>query len=701
VNTLKTGKKQGSPAPSGFRLKGVGPQIAKHLSRLGVNTTLDLLLHLPMRYEDRTTLTPFHALRIGQTAVIEGNVLDVDKPKHGRTKLLITLTDGRRCLKLRFFHVFASQTNLLRSGVSLRCIGEVRLGHAGLEMSHPEWVVLSTVTPRPLEASLTPIYPATEGLSQNLLRKLTTEALVQLSLMPDRQEDLPPAVIQQHAFPSFREALRLVHRPPKETTPELLSEGKTPQQQRLAFEELLAHRLSLLQAKQSLQSFEAYVLPKAQSLCDAFLVQLPFALTNAQARVVADIANDLTQASPMLRLVQGDVGSGKTVVAAMAILQAVAAGRQAVLMAPTELLAEQHARVLSAWFKPLNIDIAFLSGSLKTKARKVAYEALATGSIKVAVGTHALFQAAVSFSNLALVVVDEQHRFGVHQRALLREKGRDGECYPHQLIMTATPIPRTLAMSFYADLDVSVIDELPPGRTPVTTTVIPESRRHEMIERVKHACASGRQVYWVCPLIDESDVLTSQAANTMALQLSEALQGFTVDIIHGRQSPKDKEAAMRLFKEGKTQVLVATTVIEVGVDVPNASVMVIENAERLGLSQLHQLRGRVGRGSVESYCVLLYQSPLSRLAKERLAVMRDTNDGFRIAERDLELRGPGEILGTRQTGELSFRIADLMRDAYLLSSVQQAATLMLNHHADRIPTLLKRWMPKAERYSEV
>lgn len=697
----KAVKKQGEKALPGFRLKGVGPQMAKHLSRLGVHSVLDLLLHLPMRYEDRTTLTPFHALRIGQAAVVEGEVLQVDKPKHGRTKLLITLTDGHRCLLLRFFHVFASQTNILKPGVKLRCIGEPRLGHVGLEMSHPEWVVLSSVNPRALESSLTPVYPATEGLSQTLLRKLITEALVQLALVPERQEDLPPAIIQQHLFPSFREALRLVHRPPKETKPDSLTEGKTPQQQRLAFEELLAHRLSLLQAKKSLQTVEAYALPKATALCDAFLSQLPFGLTNAQARVIADIASDLTQASPMLRLVQGDVGSGKTVVAAMAILQAVASGRQAVLMAPTELLAEQHARVLSAWFSPLNLDIVFLSGSLKTKERKAAYDALASGAVKVAVGTHALFQAAVLFSNLALVVVDEQHRFGVHQRALLREKGRDGECYPHQLIMTATPIPRTLAMSFYADLDVSVIDELPPGRTPVTTTVLAESRRNEVIARVRHACASGRQVYWVCPLIDESDVLTSQAANTMAMQLSEALQDFTVDIIHGRQSAKDKEAAMRLFKEGKTQVLVATTVIEVGVDVPNASVMVIENAERLGLSQLHQLRGRVGRGSVESYCVLLYQSPLSRLAKERLTVMRESNDGFRIAERDLELRGPGEMLGTRQTGELSFRIADLMRDAHLLESVQQAATLMLSDHAEHIPTLLKRWMPKAERYSDV
>lgn len=689
-----------STVPS-FRLKGVGPQMQKHLSRLGIHSVQDLLLHLPMRYEDRTVLTPFHLLRSGQTAVIEGEILAVEKPKHGRTKLLLTLTDGRRCLSLRFFHVFASQLTLLKEGVRLRCVGEARLGHAGLEMSHPEWMVISSSNPRPLEASLTPVYPATEGLSQTMLRKFTTEALVMLSLTPEHPEILPPVVIERHGFPPFREALRLVHRPPKAIAPAMLAEASTPAQQRLAFEELLAHRLTLLQAKKSLLTLEAYVLPRAAALGNTFLSQLPFGLTKAQSRVINDIAADLSQPTPMLRLVQGDVGSGKTVVAAMAILQAVAAGYQAVLMAPTELLAEQHARVLSAWFKPLNLDIAFLSGSLKSKDRQAAYAALANGQIKIAVGTHALFQAAVSFSNLALVVVDEQHRFGVHQRALLREKGRMGECYPHQLIMTATPIPRTLAMSFYADLDVSIIDELPPGRTPVTTTVIAESRRNEVIARIRHACASGRQVYWVCPLIDESEVLSSQAATTMAMQLSESLQGVSVDIIHGRQSPKDKESAMRLFKEGKTQVLVATTVIEVGVDVPNASVMVIENAERLGLSQLHQLRGRVGRGSVESFCVLLYQSPLSRLAKERLTVMRESNDGFRIAERDLELRGPGEILGTRQTGALSFRIADLIRDAALLDSVQQAASLMLNAHAEGIPHLIKRWMPKAERYSDV
>lgn len=697
----KVPAKTSESAPSAFKMKGVGKQIAAHLSRLGITSLQDLLLHLPMRYQDRTKLTPLKFLQVGHEALIEGDIIQTFEPSRGRTKLLVTLGDAGRCLFLRFFHVFPSQKNILRMGVRLRCYGEVKLGHEGLEMTHPEWVVVSSVNPRPIDGSLTPIYPATEGLSQSMLRKLTTEALVQLSMNPAFPEGLPKAILQAHAFPAFKEALRWVHRPPKNSSPSLLSEGKTPAQQRLAFEELLAHRLSLLQAKKSLQAVCAPVLPKAVSLHQAFLANLPFPLTQAQSRVLAEIEADLNLSTPMLRLVQGDVGSGKTVVAALAMLQAIASGYQAALMAPTELLAEQHARVLTAWFKPFNIEVTFLSGSLKGKERKAAYAALESGQAKIAVGTHALFQANVAFEKLGLVVIDEQHRFGVHQRALMREKGREANMYPHQLIMTATPIPRTLAMSFYADLDVSVIDELPPGRTPVTTTVIPESRRDDVIARVKYACEAGRQVYWVCPLIEESDVLESQAASTMALQLSEKLSGFTVGLIHGRQSSKDKETAMRMFKAGHTQVLVATTVIEVGVDVPNASVMVIENAERLGLSQLHQLRGRVGRGSVESYCVLLYQSPLSAVAKERLAVMRESNDGFCIAERDLVLRGPGEILGTRQTGALSFRVADLMRDSHLLESVQKAASLILKDYADYIPELLKRWMPKAERYSEV
>ncbi len=685
-------------APTALNVKGVGEQTQKKLSRLGIMSLTDMLMHLPLRYQNRTRLTTVRRSRVGQEILIEGEITSVQMPKGGRTKLLVLLKDESGFIYLRFFHVFPQQKNVLRVGVRLRCFGEMRLGKDGLEMAHPEWVVLSQEKPQPLETALTPIYPTTEGVSQYMLRKLSQTALMQLSQFT---EMLPESLLKNLNFPTLQEAFIGVHRPDASVSIEALLQNKTPAQQRLAFEELLAHRLSLLQTKSSFQRVNAMALPPAPALTEKFLTGLPFALTSAQARVIEEISVDLQNPHPMLRLVQGDVGSGKTVVAALAMLPAINQGLQVALMAPTELLAEQHAKTLARWFEPLGITICYLSGSLKGSARKSAETMLASGESFVAVGTHALFQAGVQFKQLALVIVDEQHRFGVQQRSLFREKGAVNNLYPHQLMMTATPIPRTLAMSLYADLDVSVIDELPPGRTPITTIVVPDSRRSEVIARVRHACLAGRQVYWVCPLIEESDVLSSQAATTMAQQLHDALGDFTVDLIHGRQSSKDKETAMRLFKEGKTQVLVATTVIEVGVDVPNASVMVIENAERMGLSQLHQLRGRVGRGSVESFCVLMAQSPVSRMGQARLTVMRETNDGFKIAEKDLELRGPGEMLGTRQTGDLNFRIADLMRDAALLEPVQQAAKIMQQEAPDNIPLLLKRWLPNAERYSEV
>ncbi len=688
-------------APTALNIKGVGEQTLKKLSRLGIESPTDMLMHLPIRYQDRTKRTPIRQLRSGQEALIEGEILGVQTPSGGRTKLLVVLKDESSLIYLRFFHLFPQQKRVLATGVHLRCFGEARLGKEGLEMAHPEWVVIPRGKPQTLEAALTPIYPATEGISQYTLRKLANAVLMQLPAMPQFSEMLPPQLVATLGFPSVKEAFINVHKPPVTLSQETLLARKTPAQQRLAFEELLAHRLSLLQTKSSFQRVQATPLTPAPALTEKFLAALPFTLTKAQSRVVQEITADLQRAHPMLRLVQGDVGSGKTVVAALAMLQAIHQGLQTALMVPTELLAEQHAKTLARWFEPLGIEVCYLSGSLKGRARKDAEAALASGRSLVAVGTHALFQAGVQFKQLALVIVDEQHRFGVQQRSLFREKGAVNNVYPHQLMMTATPIPRTLAMSLYADLDVSVIDELPPGRTPITTIVIADSRRAEVMARVRHACESGRQVYWVCPLIEESEILLSQAATTMAQQLHDALGDFTVDLIHGRQSSKDKEAAMRLFKEGKTQVLVATTVIEVGVDVPNASVMVIENAERMGLSQLHQLRGRVGRGSVESFCVLMYQSPVSRMGQARLAVMRETNDGFKIAEKDLELRGPGEMLGTRQTGDMNFKVADLMRDAALLEPVQQAAKIMQTEAAHNIPLLLKRWLPHAERYSEV
>jgi ATP-dependent DNA helicase RecG len=489
-----------------------------------------------------------------------------------------------------------------------------------------------------------------------------------------------------------------VHRPPPDANVALLTDGRHPAQRRLAFEELLAHQLSLRLLRQAADRDHAWELPRSSDLADRCLASLPFRLTGAQRRVWVEIERDLAAAHPMMRLVQGDVGSGKTVVAALAALRAVEHGAQAAVMAPTELLAEQHARNFSGWLEPLGVRVALLTGRQTGKARAALEGDLASGNIRIAVGTHALFQEGVAFQRLALVIVDEQHRFGVHQRLQLREKGLSEGRYPHQLVMTATPIPRTLAMTAYADLDVSIIDELPPGRTPIKTVVLPDTRRSEIVERIDTACRSGRQAYWVCPLIDESELVRYEAAEKTAAQLAEALPGVRIGLVHGRMAGRQKDAVMTSFKQGKLDLLVATTVIEVGVDVPNASLMVIENAERMGLAQLHQLRGRVGRGSVESTCVLLYQAPLSPVARERLAVLRETSDGFEVARRDLELRGPGELLGTRQTGLMQLRVADLVRDSDLLPDIQKAAALMLAGPEANIAGLVGRWVGAGERF---
>lgn len=684
-----------------LQLHGVGKQVANHLARLNIFSIEDLLLHLPLRYQDRTCLQSIGGLLPGTEAVVEGIVSAVSHPFRGRTKLLCELKDTTGKLHLRFFHAQLFQKNGLKIGTRLRCYSEVRLGPKGLEMIHPE-IQIITDKPLPLETHLTPIYPATEGLSQYMLRKLTSNALIYLENQHPFYELLPTALLTAFALPSFKEALQFVHRPPRETNVTQLLKSQTVAQKRLVFEELLAHRVSLLQLKHRFQSQSSMVLPLQANLVDVFIQQLPFALTRAQVRVIQEIQADLCQSQPMLRLVQGDVGSGKTVVAAVAMLQAVENNYQAVMMAPTELLAEQHARVLKQWFSPLGLQVVLLSGNVKAQARASILKAIELGEAQIIVGTHAVFQQAVIFSKLALIVVDEQHRFGVHQRALLREKGLQTQHYPHQLIMTATPIPRTLAMSFYADLDCSTIDELPPGRTPIVTSVIANGRREEVLARIREACLQGRQVYWVCSLIEESDVIASQAAIKTAEQLATLLQNeIKVGLIHGRMPAREKEKIMRAFQFGDIQLLVATTVIEVGVDVPNASVIVIENAERLGLAQLHQLRGRVGRGSAASHCVLLYQSPLSPLAKERLALMRSTTDGFAIAQRDLILRGPGEVLGTRQTGELSFRVADLVRDNELLADVHKAADEMLRAHPSCITSLIQRWIGDREEYGKV
>jgi ATP-dependent DNA helicase RecG len=685
-----------------MRLRGVGKATEKHLSRLNISSVRDLLFHLPLRYQDRTQVEPIYQVIPGEEAVIEGTIHAVEKPLRGRTKLMCELRDTSGKIYLRFFHVMPFQLVTLKIGVRLRCYSMVRLSLKGLEMTHPEYQIITEGKLIPVEQHLTPIYPATEGLGQYTLRKLAVNALAWMQKESSFDELLPATLLKILSLPTFKEALMFVHQPPRDVTMTDLIENKTSSQKRLILEELLAHRLSLLHVKHLFQSQPGIPLSKEkEKISPLFLQQLPFHLTNAQKRVVDEIKIDLTRPHPMLRLIQGDVGSGKTVVAALAMVQAIENGFQAAMMAPTELLAEQHFRVFKNWLEPLGINVVFLSGNVKARARKLALQAIENGEAQVILGTHALFQKEVTFSKLALIIVDEQHRFGVHQRALFREKGLHSDHYPHQLIMTATPIPRTLAMSFYADLDCSIIDELPPGRTPVVTSVIASSRRDEVIDRIRGACVTGRQAYWVCPLIEESETLACQAAIKTAEQLQQLLPELKIELIHGRMNGNSKEAAMQAFQTGKAHVLVATSVIEVGVDVANASLMVIENAERLGLSQLHQLRGRVGRGSVESHCVLLYQHPLSQIARERLAVVRETTDGFKIAQRDLELRGPGEVLGTRQTGEVSFRIADLMRDSEMLSQVQQVATAVMRELPENVEPLIHRWLGEGKEYGRI
>ncbi|MEO5573744.1 MAG: ATP-dependent DNA helicase RecG [Gammaproteobacteria bacterium] len=690
-------------------LKGIGPRQAERFARLNIRSVQDLLFHLPLRYQDRTRVLPIGALRLGDEAVIEGEVQLTDVRFGRRRTLLCRVSDGTGTLTLRFFHFSAAQQAALGRGVKLRCFGEVRNGPATLEMVHPEYQRVDALAQDAPERQLTsvpefltPIYPATEGVQQLSLRALTGQALKLLHAGTLVLEEwLPAAVLASLQLPSLGEAVAYVHYPPPDAPLTLLEQGQHPAQRRLAFEELLAHHLSLRLLRNQVQRQTAPALDAPGKLIAALLCALPFTLTHAQQRVIGEIRHDLRRATPMQRLVQGDVGSGKTLVAACAILHSVEAGYQTVIMAPTELLAEQHLYNFTQWLAPLNIEVAGLSGKLKGAARAALIANIASGEARVVVGTHALFQEGVSFPKLGLVVIDEQHRFGVHQRLALREKGYSDGRYPHQLIMTATPIPRTLAMTTYADLDISIINELPPGRTPVETVVISDQRRAEIVMRVHNICRAGRQVYWVCTLIEESEVLQCQAATDTATKLAEALPELRVGLVHGRMKAAEKGRMMQDFKAGLIDLLVATTVIEVGVDVPNASLMIIENAERLGLAQLHQLRGRVGRGSEASHCVLMYRNPISAPARERLAALRATNDGFEIARRDLELRGPGEVLGTRQTGVLQLHIADLIRDQDLVSAVESAAALLLQDYPTHVQPLIKRWLNNAAQYGEV
>ena len=684
------------------RLKGVGPKLAEQLQRLQIHNIASLLFHLPFRYEDRSRIVPIGSLQPQQSAVIQGAVRSADVLFGKRRSLLVKLQDNSGTLSLRFYHFNAAQKNQFRPGTLIRCYGEARRGASGLEIYHPEYHLLESEDDALPEARLTPVYPATEGISQPRLRQLMDQALDRLQAGELPLTDLLPIDWRARwRLPGLEETLLFLHRPPASVQQHQLANGQHPAQRRLILEELLAHQLSMQRLRAGIQAQGAPAIPPAHRLSSALLAGLPFRPTNAQQRVVTEIAADLARPVPMLRLVQGDVGSGKTLVAALSACQVLEAGYQVALMAPTEILAEQHFSNLGRWLEPLGITCAWLGGKSRGKARTQSLERIASGDARMVIGTHALFQQDVHFERLGLVIIDEQHRFGVHQRLSLKEKGHLDGLAPHQLIMTATPIPRTLAMSAYAELDTSIIDELPPGRSPIQTVAIADSRRPDIIARVSNACQEGAQAYWVCTLIEESEALQCQAAELTAQDLRETLPHLRIGLVHGRLKAAEKAAIMAAFKAHELDLLVATTVIEVGVDVPNASLMIIENPERLGLAQLHQLRGRVGRGSVRSHCVLLYKTPLSFTSKQRLQVMRDSQDGFYIAEQDLLLRGPGEMLGTRQTGLQLLRVADLQRDADLIPMVREMAEQLWHQHRNQVDPLILRWLGDAERFAAV
>ncbi len=683
------------------KLSGVGPQLAAKLERVHVRNVQDVLFHLPHRYEDKTTVSPIGALLPEMSSVVIGQV-DLAQVVFGqRRSLLVKISDGTGSLTIRMFHFNRAQEKSFQRGLWVRAFGEVRRGAKGLELIHPEYRVSVEEPTGGIDTSLTPVYPTTDGVGQMLWRKLTEQvlnsALADLTELVD-PKCLPPQMQHAYEATSIASALKALHRPNADLNLTSMQQANSAAHQRLIMEELLAHHFSLRKTRDLRERDRAPMLEADAQLNARFLNQLGFTLTGAQQRVCQEVAGDLDSQTPSMRLVQGDVGSGKTVVAAMAMLQAVSCHVQTVLMAPTELLAEQHFKTLSGWFNALGIEVGWLASKTPAKQKRDTMAKLASGELLVAVGTHPLIQEAVDYRLLGLVVIDEQHRFGVEQRLALRAKTPENQV-PHQLVMTATPIPRTLAMTFYADLDVSSIDELPPGRKNVETVVIPaDSRRDEVIQRVQAACLQGRQVYWVCPLIEESEVLEAQAATDTAQELEQVLQKVNVGLVHGRLKSKEKETVMNQFRSGQLDLLVATTVIEVGVDVPNASLMIIENAERMGLAQLHQLRGRVGRGSEQSFCLLLYHTPLSQHAKERLKTLRETNDGFVIAQKDLEIRGAGELLGTRQTGSISFKVADLIRDQHLLPEIERSAGQFMALTPQHIEPLIERWVGSKENY---
>jgi len=676
------------------QLQGVGNAAAALLEKLNIFNTDDLLFHLPRDYEDRSTIIPMNQLSVGRSYLLEGIVKGVDFPPGKRKSMAVLLDDDFGKVTLRFYHIYKGITVRCKLGNRLRIFGEVRVGARGLEMYHPELQVITEDTPLP-QTQLTAIYSATEGLTQPKIRAYIQQALAQYS---DHLPELLPAKFSNGY--ALKQALEYIHHPPVNANMLQLAQGSHPAQQRLIFEELVAHQISLLTRRAFIQQVEAPSFAPSQTYAKQLLASLTFEMTGAQKRVSREIVQDLKSNKPMLRLVQGDVGAGKTLVAGVAACHALEEGWQVALMAPTEILAEQHYLNFKRWFEPLGLNVAWLSGKQKGKARAAAEQVIRDGSAHLVIGTHALFQENVEFAKLGLVIIDEQHRFGVDQRLALRNKGLDGMS-PHQLVMTATPIPRTLAMSAYGDLDTSVIDELPPGRTPIQTVTIPLDRREEVLQRIASNCAEGKQAYWVCTLVEQSETLDAQAAEATFAEIRERFPALNIGLVHGKMKADEKQAVMQQFKNNELQLLIATTVIEVGVDVPNASIMVIENAERLGLSQLHQLRGRVGRGAKASFCALLYKHPLSQNGQERLRIMRETNDGFMIAEKDLELRGPGELLGTKQTGDMNFRVAKLERDDHLLNQAHYVAQQMLKDYPDQAEALLQRWLPEAPRYAYV
>ncbi|CAM4210383.1 ATP-dependent DNA helicase RecG [Acinetobacter dispersus] len=676
------------------QLQGVGAAAATLLEKLHIFSTDDLLFHLPRDYEDRSTIIPMNQLIVGRSYLLEGEVRSVDFPPGKKKSLAALVQDDFGKVTLRFYHIYKGLTDRIKMGQQLRIFGEVRVGARGLELYHPEIQVIQQHTALP-KTQLTAIYPSTEGLTQPKLREYVRQALQHHS------DDLPELLPSKYSNGyELKEALHYIHEPPTDANMLQLNQGSHPAQQRLIFEELVAHQISLLTRRAYIRQIAAPRFSSSKVLAKKLLEGLPFQMTNAQKRVSKEILQDLKQDQPMLRLVQGDVGAGKTLVAAVAACHALEADWQVALMAPTEILAEQHYLNFKRWFEPLGIRVAWLSGKQKGKARTHAEQQIKEGHAQLIVGTHALFQDTVGFSKLGLVIIDEQHRFGVDQRLALRNKGAD-QFTPHQLVMTATPIPRTLAMSAYGDLDTSIIDELPPGRTPIQTVTIPLERREQVLQRIASNCREGKQAYWVCTLVEQSETLDAQAAEATYQEIKERFPDINIGLVHGKMKADEKQSVMQAFKDNQSQLLIATTVIEVGVDVPNASIMVIENAERLGLSQLHQLRGRVGRGATASFCALLYKTPLSQNGQERLSILRESNDGFIIAEKDLEIRGPGELLGTKQTGDMGFRVARLERDDHLLTQAHYVAEQILKDYPQHAEGLLKRWLPEAPRYAYV